>query len=179
MARLLGRLQWVSSLVGASSPILAGAYAAMHVHSHVFPRALARATSTSLLFALSSHTVQLGHPTRRVTIFAYAAPCGSRFRIGLVARKGVYKQQHSSAWLQTLQHVELYAAYNAIPLAAYRKESAICVGIDDDAARTQVTFLRSSKHCPVQLRILSMIFWLTAWASVGVTCFPVTTLQTS
>ena len=59
MARLLGRLRWVSHPIGASSPFLAGAYAAMHARINVFSWALARATTTSL--CLQFHPIPSPH----------------------------------------------------------------------------------------------------------------------
>ena len=86
-------------------------------------RALARATATSLLFAFPSHVVDSFRLCKRRTLLADAAPCNSRFRVGLVGSGRLYKHVLCPEWVHTLQQAELYAAYFAIKMAAYNHES--------------------------------------------------------
>ena len=102
MARMLGRLQWVARPVGASSPFLAGAYRSMHAPSSTFTRALARSTATSLLFSIPQHKVRATTHTRRETIFADAAPFGRRFRVEVVGRPRMYRQEVCPVWVTSL-----------------------------------------------------------------------------
>ena len=173
MARMLGRLQWISWPVGASSPFLAGANAARHACSGVFTRAVARAMATFILFAFPKHTVHTNPISRHVTIFADATPCGSRFCVGVVGRRGLYKHELCPSGIVSLHQAKLYAAFFAVKLAAYSQEPAICLGLDNYADRAQIGFMRSATRCPVRQRILQKLSWLRAWASIDIACFRV------
>ena len=102
MAHFLGRLQWVFGPLGGASPFLAGPYTAMLHRSPVFDRHLARATGTILLVSFPAHALRTPSHTRIHTFFSDAAPCGERFRIGVVGSPGFYRSYVCLRWVRSL-----------------------------------------------------------------------------
>ena len=173
MARFLGRLQWVFRLLVGASPFLAGAYIAMLHRSPVFGRHLARATGTVLLLSFPAHTLRAPSHTRVHTFFSDAAPCGERFRIGVVGSPDFYRSYVCPRWVRSLQQAELFGVYGALKAAVGCRLHSVAVGIDNEAVRLQSASQRASTDCPVQLRLLRRIFWLRAWSGLQVTVFRV------
>ena len=173
MARFLGRLQWVFRPMGGASVFLAGAYNAMLHRSPFFSRTLIRATGTALLLSFPSHGLSDPSHVRVHTFFSDAAPCGRRFRIGVVGSPGFYRSYVCPRWVRSLQQAELYGVYGALKAAAGCRLRSVAVGIDNEAVRVQSASLRASTDCPVQLRLLRRIFWLRAWSGLQLSVFRV------
>ena len=170
MARFLGRLRWVFMPLAGASPFLAGAYAAMYHRSPFFwpqpgpchwhrPSSLFPSTHTP-----SSHT-------RVHTFFSDAAPCGARFRVGVVGSPGFYRTYICPRWVHNLQQVELFGVYGALKAAVGCRLHSVAVSIDKDAVHLQSASLRASTSSPVQLRLLRRIFWLQECSGLQVTVF--------
>ena len=141
--------------------------------SPFFSRTLIRATGTALLLSFPSHGLSDPSHVRVHTFFSDAAPCGRRFRIGVVGSPGFYRSYVCPRWVRSLQQAELYGVYGALKAAVGCRLRSVAVGIDNEAVRVQSASLRASTDCPVQLRLLRRIFWLRAWSGLQLSVFRV------
>ena len=144
MAGFVGRLRWVYRPLGGASPFLAGAYTALLRRSPIFGRSLARATGTFLLFSFPAHALRAPPHTRRHTFFSDAAPCGKRFRIGVVGAPGFHRSYVCPRWVRSLQQAELFGVYGTLKAVVGCRLTSMAVGIDNEAVRTQTASLRAS-----------------------------------
>ena len=158
MARFLGRLQWVFRPMGEASVFLAGAYNAMLHRSPFFSRNLIRATGTALLLSFPAHHLSEPPHVRVHTFFSDAAPCGQRFRIGVVGSPGFYRSYFCPRWVSSLQQAELFGVYGALKAAVGRQLRSVAVGIDNEAVRIQ---MRSSP--PPYGRLLTALYSCVYW----------------
>ena len=102
MARLPGRLYWIARPLGGTSPFLAGAYATMAARSAVFSRALVRATGAVLLLSFPPHNFLQHARARMHTVFSDVAPCGHRFRVGVVGGPSSCRDYLCPRWVRNM-----------------------------------------------------------------------------
>ena len=117
--------------MGGASVFLAGAYNAMLHRSPFFSRTLIRATGRALLLSFPSHGLSDPSHVRVHTFFSDAAPCGRRFRIGVVGSPGFYKSYVCPRRVRSLQQAELYGVYGALKAAVGCWLRSVAVGIDN------------------------------------------------
>ena len=86
--------------------------------------------------------------------------------MGVVGSPGCYRTRMCPSWITSLQQAELYAAHWATQIAVYKGVRSVAVGVDNDAARAQLSALSASVACVNQQRILRRMFWLRAWSHV-------------
>ena len=155
---------------------LAGAYRAMYAGNGRFTRGLIRSIGTALLFSLVPQQFKTSPSSAARVFFVDAAPPlvrGGRFTIGIVGRKGCYRNRRCPAWVTSMPQAELYAIYTAAKIAGYEGLGTVCIGGDSDTATQQVLQQRATTNCAVQNRILRRMFWLRLWSGLKVVPFHV------
>ena len=158
LSRLLGRLQWLARPGVGAAAFLAGAYRQMYSACPHFTGRLARSLGTAITCSIPPlHNPQHSHRCTR-TFFSDAAEVLGGFRMGVVGEPGCYRTRLCPPWIKSLQQAEVYAGYWAAKLAVYKGASAVRVGVDNDAARAQLTSLSASTGCLPQQRVLQRMF---------------------
>ena len=91
----------------------------------------------------------------------------------MVGSPGCYRTRMCPPGITSLQQAELYAAYWAAQIAVYKGARSVAVGVDNGAARAQLSALSASVACVSQQRMLRRMFWLRVWSHVEPSFFRV------
>ena len=172
-SRLLGKLIWLAQPRRRILPFLAGPYAALKhgpLFMHRTPPAFTRATLEAL--AMSFPAWRTSHlpsqpPDGAPRYFADAAqaPCGIFF-VGIWEKAMGCRFFPCPGWVMTQQAAELFGALKALSLAAFRKDLALHLYLDNHAAI--YSLLRGKSRSPLipQNRILRRVCYLLQWSGV-------------
>ena len=149
LSRLLGRLQWLARPGVGAAPFLAGACRQIGAGRSHFTRALVRSLGTVIAFSAPPLRIPRRHHRRTSVFFSDAAEAPGGFRVGVVGSPGCYRTRMCPPWITSLQQAELFAAYWASQTAVYKgaRSVAVAVGVDNDAARAQLSALSASVAC--------------------------------
>jgi hypothetical protein len=172
-SRLLGKLIWLAQPSRRILPFLAGPYAALR-HGPPFTARTSHNFSSSILEALAitfaswrSDSIPTHPPPHSASFFTDAAraPWGTYY-------VGVWEASMGSRffpcpqWVLTQQAAELFAAYKALSLAAFRHTRLLRLHVDNHAAIHSLLRGRASSPLVPQNRILRRITYLLHWSGI-------------
>lgn len=172
-SRLLGKLIWLSNPRRRILPFLAGPYAALRFG----PRRCSRTSSnfTRACLEALSMTFASWHPPPPSLLPAASATRyyadAARTPWGLFSA-GIWSPQMGCRfffcppWVLTQQTAELFAAFKALSLAAYRRDLSIHLFLDNHAAIFSLLRGKARSSLAPQNRLLRRVCYLLHWSGL-------------
>ena len=173
LSRLLGKLIWLAQPARRILPFLAGPYAALHHGpkrcSHTSPN-ITRSLLEALAMAFPAWRSDIllpspGPSAPRFFADAARSPWGT-FYVGIWEHSMGSRFFPCPPWVLTQQAAELFAAYRALTLAAFRHRSSFHLLLDNHAAIHSLLRGRARSPLIPQNRILRRISHVLHWSGL-------------